>query len=85
MKAYGKRRLTVAQRETVHKAVISEFERYKQKQEVKDMIKAVRKSWRRFYRKHKTGLSMLEDFIGALSIFVSIYCMYILLWLLGGK
>lgn len=35
MKAYGKRRLTVAQRETVHKAVISEFERYKQQYEQK--------------------------------------------------
>lgn len=35
MKAYGKRRLTVAQRETVHKAVISEFEKYKQQYEQK--------------------------------------------------
>ena len=35
MKAYGKRRLTVAQRETVHKAVKSEFERYKQQYEQK--------------------------------------------------
>lgn len=35
MKAYGKRRLTVAQQETVHKAVVSEFEKYKHAYEKK--------------------------------------------------
>lgn len=35
MRAYGKWRLTVAQQETVHKAVISEFEKYKHSYEKK--------------------------------------------------
>lgn len=35
MNAYGKRRLTVAQQETVHKAVVSEFEKYKHAYEKK--------------------------------------------------
>lgn len=35
MKAYGKRRLTVAQQEAVQKAVIAEFDKYKKKYEEK--------------------------------------------------
>lgn len=49
------------------------------------MVKAVRRGWRRFYRKHRVGLDLLGNFIGALSLFVWMYCMYILFWLLGGK
>lgn len=46
-------------------------------------IRAIRKSWRRFYRKHREGLDLLGNFLGALSIFVSLYFMYIFLWLFG--
>ena len=35
MKAYGKRRLSVAQQEAVQKAVIAEFDKYKRKYEEK--------------------------------------------------
>jgi len=41
----------------------------------------MRESWRRFYRKHREGFELLGDFLGALSVFVFLYCMYILLWL----
>ena len=36
-----------------------------------------------FYRAHREGCDMVGTFLGALSMFVFIYELYILLWILG--
>lgn len=43
----------------------------------------LRKNWRKFYRDHREAVDLVGDFLGALSLFIWLYCMYILLWLLG--
>ena len=41
--------------------------------------------WRRFKNDHREGLEIAEDIIGAVSIFVFLYLMYLDLWILGDQ
>ena len=41
------------------------------------MVRKIRKRWRRFYRNHREGCDAVADFLGALSIFVFIFSLYI--------
>ncbi|GKH50315.1 hypothetical protein CE91St46_14260 [Eubacteriales bacterium] len=36
-----------------------------------------------FYRAHREGFDLVGDFLGACSIFVFLYALYVILWLLG--
>lgn len=47
-------------------------------------VRMIRRYWRRFYRTHREGCELAGDFIGAVSVFVSLYCMYMVMWMLGG-
>lgn len=38
---------------------------------------------KRFYRAHRGGCELVGDFLGALSIFVFLYVLYVGLWILG--
>lgn len=49
------------------------------------MVRRIKRCWRKFYKRHRSELDLLGDFLGALGIFVWLYCMYIFLWLVGGK
>ena len=46
-------------------------------------MKRIRWSVRRFARKHRGVLELVGNLFAALSLFVFLYFLYILLWLLG--
>ena len=51
------------------------------------MVRQIKRKWRRFYRTHREGCELvgdLGDFVGALSIFVFLFELYIIGVMLGG-
>ena len=45
------------------------------------MVRRIKRKWRRFYRTHR---ELVGDFVGALSIFVLLFELYIIGVMLGG-
>ena len=43
------------------------------------MVRQIKRKWRRFYRTHREGCELVGDFIGAVSIFVFLFELYICL------
>lgn len=48
------------------------------------MVRQIKRKWRRFYRTHREGCELVGDFVGALSIFVFLFELYIIGVLLVG-
>lgn len=48
------------------------------------MVRQIKRKWRRFYRTHREGCELVGDFIGAVSIFVFLFELYIIGVMLGG-
>lgn len=42
------------------------------------MVRQIKRKWRRFYRTHREGCELVGDFIGAVSIFVVLFELYII-------
>lgn len=42
------------------------------------MVRQIKRKWRRFYRTHREGCELVGDFIGAVSIFVFLFELYII-------
>lgn len=50
---------------------------------IRRLRRIFKRRWRRFKNDHREGLEIAEDIIGAVSIFVFLYLMYLDLWILG--
>lgn len=48
------------------------------------MVRRIKRKWRRFYRTHREVCELVGDFVGALSIFVFLFELYIIGVMLGG-
>ena len=50
---------------------------------IRRLRRIYKRRWRRFKNDHREGLEIAEDIIGAASVFVFLYLMYLDLWILG--
>lgn len=48
------------------------------------MVRQIKRKWRRFYRTHREVCELVGYFVGALSIFVLLFELYIIGVMLGG-
>jgi hypothetical protein len=50
---------------------------------IRRLRRIFKRRWRRFKNDHREDLEIAEDIVGAVSIFVFLYLMYLDLWILG--